>query len=51
MKDELNEQSKIVDAIAPGMQKRAVTGSKVILTLLKKKQRRRNTLFGRKECV
>lgn len=30
-------RSKIVDAIAPGMQKRAVTGSKVILTLLKKK--------------
>lgn len=51
MKDELNERSKIVDAITPGMQKRAVTGSKVILTLLKKKQRRRNTLFGRKECV
>lgn len=51
MKDELNEQSKIVDAIAPGMQKRAVTGSKVILTLLKKKQRRRNTVREEGVCV
>lgn len=32
------------------MQKRAVTGSKVILTLLKKKQRRRNCSGGRSVC-
>lgn len=51
MKDELNEQSKIVDAIAPGMQKRAVTGSKVILTLLKKKAtKKKHCSGGRSVC-
>lgn len=32
------------------MQKRAVTGSKVILTLLRKKQRRRNTVREEGVC-